>query len=208
MMDFLPTQATKPKTNDTAKNTTSKNVFAWLGDVPLSTFVYTSELSQSVSVDYAEHALILGKPLLQFTGQRLIEQQWAATLNASVCNVDNEIANLKTMVESGKAYSLAFATGELAGEFVINGLNIDFTQTINGLTLAASVSFTLKEYVNPDKEATKLREAKENATANIKRLPIDTMIEPTWSTPKATDVETIRHIPTAADKLPLNPLRT
>lgn len=190
------------------QNILDKTIFAWLGDVPLSTFVYSKQLTQSVGAEYAEHSLILGKPLLQYTGQRLIEQQWEASLSAFVCNVDAEIANLKCMVESGKAYSLAFATGELAGDFIINDLNIDYIQTINGITLAAKASFKLKEFIDPDKEAAKQKEAKENATANSNNLPVDTQVEPSESTPKANDVESVRHTPTEADKLPFNPLRT
>ena len=204
-----------------ADASTSGNVFAWLGDVTLSRLCYAGSLSETYGIDYAEHALILGKPLLQATGDKLIEQQWSASLKAAVCDVDQEIERLKTMITSRKAYPLAFATGEQVGLFVINDLNINYSQILNGKTMVADVSFVLREFVELDAAETKRRTAKANAQADISKLPVRTQVVPTDETPKTTGIaemlrdklisitaNKINHVITEAHRKATDALRT
>jgi phage protein U len=128
--------------------------FALFGDVRLELPAWFTGLVTRTAVDYAEHALATGKPLLQRMGDKLAEVDCEAAFHVHFCNPDQEILKLLDMAKLAKAQPLSMANGEFAGYFVVT----EITQTrratfADGTAFDVAVSFKLREFCAPDRAA-------------------------------------------------------
>lgn len=110
---------------------------------------YTA-LNKSAGARYAEHALILRKPLLEFTGPSLTEVTYNIRLDASHgVSPESEIKKLTDARDNGIAKPLFFGD-KFQGNFVITNISESrkVTNPRTGDLWLADIALTIKEYVD------------------------------------------------------------
>lgn len=134
--------------NPAANSATRRNL-ALLGDMPLSVISVTT-LDSRHGANYAEHALIGGKPRLQWVGDVLDELSLKLLFHRQFCNPNVEVLVLKQAVARHEAQPLVLGNGDHLGWFVPTELSVTTTHTTDdGTLLACEVSLTLKEHALP-----------------------------------------------------------
>jgi phage protein U len=124
--------------------------FALLGDIQFDLITYFDGLDGRFGVDYAEHALIEGKPRLQRIGDKLDEWTLDLKFHQVFCDPETELANLRLAMMTYVPMPFVLATGEYKGNFVITDVLMTAQQTDPyGTVVSMSVSVTLRESVNP-----------------------------------------------------------
>ena len=127
---------------------TQRNL-ALLGDMLLS-LISVSQLDSRHSANYAEHALIGGKPRLQWLGDSLDELTLKLLFHRQFCDPKLEILVLKQALARHAAQPLVLGNGDHLGWVVITELSVASQQTADdGTLLACEVDLTLKEHVLP-----------------------------------------------------------
>ena len=74
-------------------------MYAVLGDVEFELITYFDGMEAQFGMDYAEHALIGGKPRLQLVGEKLDEFRVELTFHASYCDPEVELVKLRQAIE-------------------------------------------------------------------------------------------------------------
>ncbi|MCZ2899151.1 phage tail protein [Burkholderia thailandensis] len=122
-------------------------MFAVLGDIPFDLVGYFDGFDATFGADYAEHALIDGKPRLQRIADRLDEIRIALSFHYRFCDPEAELAKLHTAQRAGRAMALVFGNGDYKGWFVLTEVQATHKQSDpSGSVLALDASITLKEY--------------------------------------------------------------
>ena len=135
-------------TSPNAAPVTRRNL-ALLGDMPLS-LISVAQLDSRHSANYAEHALLDGKPRLQWLGDSLDELTLKLLFHRQFCDPKLEVLVLKQALARHAAQPLVLGNGDHLGWFVITDLSIASQQTADdGTLLACEVDLTLKEHVLP-----------------------------------------------------------
>ena len=81
-------------------------MFAQLGNIKFELITYFNGLNETVSYNYAQHERIENKPILQFLGKNLQEENIKLNFHRTFCVPENE---LKALVEvADKAEPLKF----------------------------------------------------------------------------------------------------
>ncbi len=125
----------------------SAKPFAVFGDIPFTLPAYFDSFEQQSGQEFAEHALIEGKPRLQRIGAQLERIDIEVGLHHSFCSVATEIARLRELLASGQARALVFASGEYKGHFVLADLRQSLLKTMaDGTPLAARLQLSLREF--------------------------------------------------------------
>lgn len=123
---------------------------ALLGDIPFSLITYFEGMETKFAAEYAEHALIEGKPALQWTGDKLDEITWEIIFHAGYCDPEAEMLKLRQAVRDHKALPLVFANGDYRGYFVPTEASVTSRQlTSAGGAIWVEAKLTLREYVKP-----------------------------------------------------------
>jgi phage protein U len=123
---------------------------ALLGDIAFNLITYFEGVEESFSGNYAEHALIEGKPRLQYVGDNLDEVRWDLVFHAGFCVPDIELLKLRAAVASHKALPLVLANGDYKGLFVPVDASVTTRQAMrDGTVIWVEASLTLREYVAP-----------------------------------------------------------
>lgn len=154
---------------------------AVLGDITFDLITYFEGMEVKFGADYAEHALIEGKPRLQWTGDKLDEASWSLVFHAGFCDPERELLKLKTAVSKHEAMPLVFSNGDYKGWFVPTEVSVTSQQTMtDGTSVWIEVKLTLREYVEPKvlAEQTPRKEAEaaeKPATNGTKRKPAKTV---------------------------------
>jgi phage protein U len=124
--------------------------FALFGDTPLRTPVYMARMDGRQGVDYAEQAVIEGKPLLQFIGEAAETLEIEVTLPRALCDPAAELDRLRGMMGEHKAWPLTFGNGLYRGRYAITALEIA-NQVMDGLGNLdiITIRLSLKEHSEP-----------------------------------------------------------
>lgn len=130
-------------------------MFALLGDQAFHLVTWWSGLSGQEGVDYAEHALIEGKPRLQWIGDKLDTLTLSITLRVDFCDPAAELDRLRKLMKARKSLPLVFGDGLYRGRFVIVDLRTKTERTTGaGTVLAVDAEVGLREHVAPPEPAT------------------------------------------------------
>lgn len=122
-------------------------MFAILGEVEFDLITYFDGLETRFAAEYAEHALIVRKPRLQFVGDKLDEVKIDLVFHVSYCNPEAELVRLRNALASHAALSLVLGNGDYKGRFVITGLTATGRHTdTTGTLLAVEASMDLREF--------------------------------------------------------------
>ncbi|MCS3806692.1 phage protein U [Chromobacterium alkanivorans] len=127
-------------------------MFALLGDVQFDLITYFDGFESQFGVDYAEHALIDGKPRLQRVGDKLDEIRIQLSFHSQFCDPEQELIKLQTALRAHQAMALVLGNGDYKGWFVLTELQATSRQTDQaGTLIALEASLTLREFVGDKK---------------------------------------------------------
>lgn len=122
-----------------------------LGDIVFEALTGPTEENVRQSYDYAEHALIEGKPDLQYIGEGLIERDLSMHFHASFCRPAEQLQKLRAAASPPQALDLIMGhSGAYAhqGTYVIAEIAQTTDWTVpDGELLAVTVQVKLREYV-------------------------------------------------------------
>jgi phage protein U len=127
-------------------------MFALLGDVQFDLITYFDGFESQFGADYAEHALIEGKPRLQFIGDKLDEIRIQLAFHLHYCDPEAELAKLKDALAAHQAMALVLGNGDYKGWFVLTDVQATSKHTDKaGTLIALDASITLREFVGDKK---------------------------------------------------------
>lgn len=122
-------------------------MFAILGDIEFTVAGGISGMEQSGSADWAEHARIQGKPLLEWIGEGLDECNLTIELHPLLGNPEERLRELRQAKSQHQPLAFVMGSGEYLGAYVITHIsNAIRRATAVGQIKAATVQLTLKEY--------------------------------------------------------------
>jgi len=122
-------------------------MYALLGDIQFDLITYFNGFECIFGADYAEHAMIDGKPRLQSTGLALDEIQITLAFHNMFCEPESELVRLKNALTDRHALALVLGNGDYKGWFVITAVTATAQQTDSqGTITALEASMTLREY--------------------------------------------------------------
>ena len=131
-------------------------MFAQLGDIEFEVITYFSGLNESNTFNYAQHERINNKPILQYLGQDLQEQDIKLNFHASFCVPEDELKKLKNVAKKGEPLKFIKGNGEYVGVFVITEIVSATEQTSDeGDIIYIQVDLKLREYTGKIKEKKK-----------------------------------------------------
>lgn len=127
-------------------------MFALLGDVQFDLITYFDGFESQFGVDYAEHALIEGKPRLQRVADKLDEIRIQLSFHIQFCDPERELAKLRKALGEHQAMALVLGNGDYKGWFVLADVTATSKQTDKaGSLIALEASITLREFVGDKK---------------------------------------------------------
>lgn len=144
--------------------------FLILGDIGFAKLVSPAGFDAKLAISYAEHQVIEGKPLLQYTGDGLGEINLNFLFHADFCKPQSVWDALVDLATSHKAFPLSQGNGLMLGKFVIADISRTTTYAAEDGTLYAfECKLSLKEYADPAPLQTKKKEQKKKAPAKRKK---------------------------------------
>jgi phage protein U len=130
-------------------------MFAQLGNIKFELITYFNGLSETVSYNYVEHERIENKPILQYLGQNLKEENIKLNFHRSFCVPEEEILNLTEVADKATPLKFIKGNGDYVGIFVIEEIGQTVEQTgPEGDLISIQVEIKLKEYTGkiPDED--------------------------------------------------------
>lgn len=122
-------------------------MFAILGDIEFTVAGGISAIEHSGSADWAEHARIQGKPLLEWIGEGLDECRLTIELHPVLGNPEHRLRALRQAKSQHQPLAFVMGSGEYLGPYVITQLsNTVRRATATGQLMAATVQVSLREY--------------------------------------------------------------
>lgn len=127
-------------------------MFALLGDVQFDLITYFDGFESQFGADFAEHALIEGKPRLEFVGDKLDEIRIQLAFHLHYCDPEAELAKLKKALAAHDAMALVLGNGDYKGWFVLTDVQATSKHTDKaGTLIALEAGITLREFVGDKK---------------------------------------------------------
>lgn len=148
-------------------------MYAKLGDIEFKELMGFDSLSDARETTYAQHPLLNGKPILDRTGEGLIEFTMNVTYHVGFCNPEDEFAKLNDARAAGTVLPFVYGNGFIEGDFVITKLDRTINKTDNSGNLEwISVAISLLEYISGNTAATQQARDKANAFAVSSNRPL------------------------------------
>lgn len=123
-------------------------MYALLGDIQFDLITYFDGMQVTFGADYAEHALIEGKPRLQFIGEKLDEFRIDLCFHVYYCDPEKELVKLQAAKKSHMAMAFVLGNGDYKGWFVLTEVQATSRETDKaGTLLSLDAGITLREYV-------------------------------------------------------------
>lgn len=130
-------------------------MFAQLGNIKFELITYFNGLNETVSYNYAQHERIENKPILQFLGKNLQEENIKLNFHRTFCVPEDELKNLVDVADKAEPLKFIKGNGDYVGVFVIEEIGKTVEQTsAEGDLLSIQVDLRLREYTGkvPDDE--------------------------------------------------------
>jgi phage protein U len=122
-------------------------MFAILGDIEFTVAGGITGMEQSSSADWAEHARIQGKPLLEWIGEGLDECNLTIELHPALGDPEERLRALRQAKAKHEPLAFVMGSGEYLGAYVITNIgNTIRRATATGQIHSATVQLSLKEY--------------------------------------------------------------
>lgn len=141
-------------------------MYAQLGEILFQTQISPENISHEISVNFAEHAKIEGKPRLQAIGDNLDEIKMTIKFHIAFCDPSEEFAALLNYQQDLEVLPFILGTGEVIGNFVIVSLSKKIIQmATDGNIMDMDIDISLREYVTDDLLAEKKKQKAAKAPA-------------------------------------------
>jgi len=122
-------------------------MFLQLGDYIFEGIKLPQSWSGSFETNYSQLPIIGGKPVIQKTGEKLIEYDLSIEFRDEFCNPESEIEALQLYRKNGNVLQLTGGDGTNYGRFVITSLSrTNVRASDNGYISAIAASIKLLEY--------------------------------------------------------------
>jgi phage protein U len=122
-------------------------MFAILGDIEFTVAGGISGMEHSGSADWAEHARIQGKPLLEWMGEGLDECNLTIELHPVLGDPEERLRGLRQAKSQHQPLAFVMGNGEYLGAYVIRTISNTLRRaTATGQIKAATVQLSLTEY--------------------------------------------------------------
>jgi len=122
-------------------------MLAILGEIEFEVAGGLSGMEATLGADYAEHARIAGKPLLESTGDALDEYQLTIELHPNLGDVAARARALRDAMTAHAPLAFVLGSGEFLGAFVISEMMQAQRRTwANGAAFAATLNITLRQW--------------------------------------------------------------
>lgn len=145
-------------------------MFVLLGDIGFARLASPTAFDLEKKIDYAEHQVTEGKPLLQYMGPGLDGISLSFMFHADFVRPQAAWDGLVDLMNSHAAFPLSMGNGRFLGRFVITSLNRTTTVTADdGTLISCECKATLKEWAEPAPLKTRKIEKKEKAKAVKKK---------------------------------------
>ena len=130
-------------------------MFAQLGDIKFELITYFNGLNETTSYNYVQHERIENKPLLQFLGKNLQEEEISLNFHKNFCVPEDEIKKLKTASDKASPLKFIKGNGEYVGIFVVEEIKQTTEQASpEGDLVSVQMDVRLREYAGQVKETT------------------------------------------------------
>ena len=142
-------------------------MFAQLGDIKFELITYFNGLQERSSYNYAQHDRINNKPVLQFLGKNLQEQDLKLNFHRTFCTPEDEIKKIKEVADKATPLKFIKGNGEYIGVFVIEEIQSSTEQASSeGDLISIQVDIRIKEYTGkiPQKPKQKKKGLKKKNT--------------------------------------------
>ncbi|MDU9028693.1 phage tail protein [Pseudomonas mediterranea] len=125
-------------------------MFAILGDIEFTVAGGISGMEHNGSADWAEHARIQGKPLLEWIGEGLDECNLTIELHPVLGDPQARLQALHQAKSQHQPLAFVMGSGEYLGVYVIRHISNTWRRaTATGQVKAATVQLNLAEYTGP-----------------------------------------------------------
>ena len=122
-------------------------MFAILGDIEFTVAGGISGMEHNASADWAEHARIQGKPLLEWIGEGLDQCNLTIELHPVLGAPEERLRALRLAKSKHEPLAFVMGSGEYLGAYVIRDIsNAIRRSTAEGQIKAATVQVSLAEY--------------------------------------------------------------
>lgn len=122
-------------------------MFAILGDIEFTVAGGITGMDQSSTADWAEHARIQGKPLLEWVGEGLDECNLTIELHPVLGDPEERLRALRLAKTKHEPLAFVMGSGEYLGAYVITNIGNNIRRaTATGQINSATVQLSLKEY--------------------------------------------------------------
>jgi phage protein U len=122
-------------------------MFAILGEIEFTVAGGITGMEQSGSADWAEHARIQGKPLLEWIGEGLDQCKLTIELHSVLGDPEKRLQALRQAKRKHEPLAFVMGSGEYLGAYVIKDIsNAIRRATAVGQIKAATVQLSLTEY--------------------------------------------------------------
>jgi phage protein U len=122
-----------------------------LGDIGLAGLVSPVDMREDLEVIFAEHEIIDGKTLLQFTGEQADNLDLTCWFHADFCNPDAVWSAMKAMLRGHDSFLVLTGAGMMLGRYVLVSLaKVTTWAADDGTVLAFECNLRLREYAVVD----------------------------------------------------------
>lgn len=126
-------------------------MLALLGDIVFEALPVVGN-EASYGVEFAEQAVIQGKPRLQRMGEKLDELRLRMAFHWMYSNPETELERLRRALSAQQARSLVYGNGSYKGMFVLTGIEVTTRLTDEvGTLLSLECAVSLREFVGDAK---------------------------------------------------------
>lgn len=154
-------------------------MYAQLGSVVFEKLKGFESFADMKETNLPEHAIINGKPRLQFVGEKLQEIQMAIHMHAAFCVPEDQYNTLDYSRSIAEVLTLVWGNGSVEGDFVIVSIGRKFAQIDpQGNQVDLTLDLVLRENVDPNKALTKMLKAKAAGFATNANRPLPVAINP------------------------------
>lgn len=154
-------------------------MYAQIGNIVFKGLRGFDSFQQKRETNFAQHAVIEGKPRLQRVGTNLDEINISIQFHASFCDPETEIRALDRLRQSAEIVAVLAGSGEFIGNFVIQSISRDVSDLgPRGNIMNAIVSLTLLEAVIADPVGAASLAAKLSGFGNALNNPLKVNVIP------------------------------
>ena len=122
-------------------------MFAQLGNIKFELITYFNGINENISYNYAQHERIGNKPLLQYMGKNLQEENIKLNFHSNFCEPEAELNKLIQVADKATPLKFIKGNGEYVGVFVIDEITQATEQAApEGDLISLQVELRLREY--------------------------------------------------------------